>query len=197
MAADRRPLLVDVMGTLVHDPFYREIPAFFGVSLEELLRVKHPTAWREFEEGRIDEATALDRMFADGRAYDQAGLKACVRDAYAWLAGVEDLLAEMRAAGLEMHVLSNYPSWHELIEERLGLSRYLPWTFVSWRTGVRKPDPEAYRLPARELGVAPADLVLIDDRDVNCAAARELGLDAIRFESAGQLRAELGARGLL
>jgi hypothetical protein len=48
-------LLFDVMGTIVRDPFFEEIPAFFGLSMKELLVVKHPTAWMEFESGQVTE----------------------------------------------------------------------------------------------------------------------------------------------
>ncbi|KAG2561785.1 hypothetical protein PVAP13_8KG097100 [Panicum virgatum] len=48
-------LLFDVMDTLVRDPFYHHIPAFFQMSMKELLESKHPTAWSEFEKGLIDE----------------------------------------------------------------------------------------------------------------------------------------------
>ncbi|MDA1267103.1 MAG: hypothetical protein O2816_18645, partial [Planctomycetota bacterium] len=50
-------LLLDVMSTLVVDPFYQEIPAFFGLSLDELLAQKDPRAWVDFEQDAIDEAT--------------------------------------------------------------------------------------------------------------------------------------------
>ena len=50
-------LLFDIMDTLVRDPFYEDVPAFFGMSLKELIDCKHPTAWAEFEKGLIDEVT--------------------------------------------------------------------------------------------------------------------------------------------
>src|SRR5690606_26387034 len=81
-------LLLDVMGTLVHDPFYVEIPRFFGMSLRELLAVKHPHAWVEFELDAIDEPTLLARFFADGRPVDGEGLRAAVRRAYRFLPGI-------------------------------------------------------------------------------------------------------------
>ena len=64
----KRPihLLFDVMSTLVYDPFMVDLPAFLGMSFDELLASKHPTAWMEFERGEIDEATYLDKFFADG-----------------------------------------------------------------------------------------------------------------------------------
>src|SRR5690606_39387774 len=63
-------LLLDVMDTLVYDPFRREIPAFFGLTLPELLAQKHPTAWVRFEHGELDEEALFASFFADGRAFD-------------------------------------------------------------------------------------------------------------------------------
>lgn len=50
---------------------------------------------------------------------------------YRYLDGVEPLLVRLKAAGYELHAMSNYPMWFRYIEERLELSRYLSWTFVS------------------------------------------------------------------
>jgi HAD superfamily hydrolase (TIGR01509 family) len=121
---------------------------------------------------------------------------AAVVDSYRFIDGMEALLASLHAAGYEMHVLSNYPCWYELIEAKLALSRFLAWSFVSCRTGVRKPDAEAFLGPARQLGASPAELLLIDDRRKNCDAALGVGMDAIVFHDAPTLRRELLARGV-
>jgi FMN hydrolase / 5-amino-6-(5-phospho-D-ribitylamino)uracil phosphatase len=193
----RPVLLLDVMDTLVHDPFYTEVLEFFGLDLDALFEVKSKQAWLEFERGEIDEAAIVDRYFSDGRRLDLTGLRACMSAAYRWLPGIEPLLAELRAAGVEMHALSNYPVWFELIEQRLGLSRYLEWSFVSCRTGVRKPDRDAYLGAAQRLGRAPRECLFIDDRAPNCAAAEALGMPALEFVDAAGLRAALVERELL
>ena len=54
MSASDPILLLDVLGTLSHDPFYEEMPAWFGMTLRELLDAKEPEAWPEFERGEID-----------------------------------------------------------------------------------------------------------------------------------------------
>src|SRR5437588_8347164 len=109
----RRPaILFDVMDTLVYNPFFKEIPAFFGLSHEELLRLKHPTAWIEFESGAIPEPEYLKRMFADGRRFDEAAFRNCVFAAYRWVDGMEDCLAYVFRANNEIHTLSNYPPWY-------------------------------------------------------------------------------------
>jgi FMN phosphatase YigB (HAD superfamily) len=187
----------DVMDTLVHNPFYQEIPAFFGMSLAELLHVKHPTSWVEFERGEIPESEYLRRMFADGRPYAATAFLASVRDAYRWIDGMESLVAELWERGIEIHTLSNYPVWYRVIEEKLRLSRYLRWTFVSCLAGVQKPRSEAYATAAGAVKRPPGACLLIDDSRENCAGAEQAGMPAIWFRSAADLRRELVRRGLL
>jgi FMN hydrolase / 5-amino-6-(5-phospho-D-ribitylamino)uracil phosphatase len=187
-----RVILFDVLGTLVRDPFFDVMPGFFGMTLAGLLAAKHPTRWLDFEHGDLDECAFLEGFFADGRDFDHAGFVAAIEGAYAWLPGMEALLASV---ALPCHALSNYPVWYRRIEQRLGLSRYLDWSFVSCETGVRKPDPAAYLGPVRALGLAPQDCLFVDDRQENVDAAQALGLDAVRFTSAEVLGPWLAQRG--
>jgi HAD superfamily hydrolase (TIGR01509 family) len=190
-------VLWDVMSTLVTEPFVAAMPAFFGMDLPTLLQEKHPTAWVDFEAGRLDEATYLARFFKDGRPVDGEGLKRALFAAYDWMPGVEALLRELRAAGVPMYALSNYAPWYRLIDAKLGLSAYLGWDFVSCETGHRKPDPEAYLHAARSLGVSVRDCVFVDDRPENVAAAERVGMPGIlRPEEVLDLRAALIARGV-
>ena len=190
-------LLLDVMSTLVHDPFHIEVPAFLGMTLEQLLEAKHPTLWAEFERNEIDEGELFARFFRDGRAFDGPGMKQHMVQHYRFLPGIEDLLADLRSAGVAMHALSNYPDWYHEIEERTQLSRYVTWSFVSCDTGLRKPDPGAYLHAASTLGLAPELCLFVDDQERNVHAASALGMQALTFEGAAELRRELGARGLL
>lgn len=167
------------MGTLVTEPYVEDVPKFFGMTLEELFAVKDHTAFLDFEHGRIDELTYGARFFMDGRGLDIEGLKAALYASYQWMDGVEALLAHLGAAGYRIHALSNYSVWYRLIEDKLGLSRYLSWSFVSCLTGHRKPDPEAYLFPARALGVSPESCVFIDDRPKNVDGARRVGMPAV------------------
>jgi len=190
-------LLWDVMGTLVHDPFFEEMPEFFGLSFEELLAVKHPSAWVEFERGERSEKDFLASFFADGRDFDREGFVSLVRASYRWLPGLEALLEELHGAGCRMHAFSNYPVWYRLIEERLRLSRFLDWTFVSCLTGLRKPDSAAYAQALDALGVAGERCVFIDDRVGNCEAAQDHGIHSVVFEGVEPLRASLREAGAL
>jgi HAD superfamily hydrolase (TIGR01509 family) len=191
-------LLWDVMDTIVRDPFMTAMPEFLGVGFETLLRDKHPTAWVEFETGALSEDQFAAKFFADGRGIDGRGLLQHMRAHYRYIEGIEPLLGELKARGVAMHVLSNYPCWYRVIEAELALSRYLPWSFVSCETGLRKPDPACFAHAARTLNVPPSDCVLIDDRRRNCAGAGSIGMDSVLFSGdVTALRAELARRGLL
>ena len=67
-------LLLDVMDTLIQDPFFEHMPRYFGLTFKELMASKHPTAWVEFEKGLIDEAELFSKFFSDGRKFDGDGL---------------------------------------------------------------------------------------------------------------------------
>lgn len=185
------------MDTLVVEPFWTDVPAFFGLTLAELQACMDPRAWIEFEHGTIDEAEYLRRFFADRRTFDHAAFVDCVRRAYRWVPGMRELLAELGRGPRPVHALSNYPSWWRMLDDELHLSRHLAWTFVSCATGVRKPAPRAFRLPTETLGVPAGEILFVDDRDENVRAARAEGLDAVHFTDADALRRELLARGVL
>lgn len=192
-----RVLLFDVMSTLVRDPFFDVMPAFFGLRFQEMIAQAHPSAWVEFELAERTEEALLRDFFADGRAFDHEAFLEAVTEAYALLPGIEALLADLGRAGVPMYAFSNYPCWYRRVEARVELSRFLEWRFVSCNTGLRKPSREAYEHVAAALGVPAERCVFVDDREVNCEAARGVGMDAIRFESAEGLRSSLLARGVL
>jgi putative hydrolase of the HAD superfamily len=52
--------------------------------------------------------------------------------------------------------------------------------------GMRKPDREIYLLTLDRLALPAGACVFIDDIDVNCDAAREAGLHAVKFDSTDQ-----------
>lgn len=61
---------------------------------------------------------------------------------------------------------------------------------LSYETGVTKPQPEAYRIIARRLEVAPEDCLFIDDQPAFCEAAEAVGMTALAYHSVEKLRAE-------
>ncbi len=194
---DRPVLILDVMDTLVFDPAYTEVLRFFRTDRTTFFAQKSKDAYLRFERGELDEVGFRRSYFLDGRDFDLEGLKAALYAGYRWIEGIPDLLGDLAAAGVEMHSMSNYSEWSSMIDDKLGLGDLVPWTFVSWRTGVRKPDAEAYLGAARALERAPAHCLFVDDRAKNVAGAEAVGMPAIQFENADQLRAQLVRYGVL
>lgn len=59
--------------------------------------------------------------------------------------------------------------------------------------GYVKPQPEIYEIAATRLGVSPTECVMIDDIPEFCQGAREVGMQAIQFQTNQQCREELDA----
>lgn len=193
---NQKILLFDIMDTIVRDPFYQDMPAFFQMTFKELIDSKHPTAWIDFELGLIDEMELARKFFKDGRPLDLEGLKNCMRRGYSYIQGVEELLRVLKQNSYEMHALTNYPIWYEMIEDKLKLSTYLSWSFCSCALGKRKPDPELYAEVARRLEVEPGNCIFIDDRMKNVEAAIEVGMLGLQFTDADKLSRDLSLLGI-
>jgi FMN phosphatase YigB (HAD superfamily) len=67
----------------------------------------------------------------------------------------------------------------------------------SHRCGRRKPDPAAYAAAAAALGVAPAQVVFVDDKPRNVQAAAAVGMHGLVFTGPARLAEDLVALGLL
>jgi len=101
---------------------------------------------------------------------------------------------ELRAAGLPIALLSNMPS--TVRDYVLGCS-WLPRFDVrvfSCEAGVCKPAPEIYADCLKRLGVQPAEVLFLDDREANIRAAEALGLHAVWFRSAASAALEIRRR---
>lgn len=70
----------------------------------------------------------------------------------------------------------------------LGL---LDGTMVSAREYIAKPESALFERAIRAFHLDPAHTLFVENNAANTAAACELGLHAVRFESAEQIRALL------
>lgn len=110
----------------------------------------------------------------------------------------EAVIEALHARGVPQYGLSNIS--HETIDSTLALSpafARLSDYVASGREGVMKPDPAIYHLACARFGLAPADLLFVDDSAKNIAAAADLGFDVHHFTDPTALRPALEMRGLL
>ena len=103
----------------------------------------------------------------------------------------------LQCAGVHTGVLSNIG---DAIGE--GVVARLPWLagfkFLGWSHAMRtaKPDPAIYRMAAEALKTAPRNILFIDDRVENIAAAGELGMQIVHYTTHAAFERTMNERGL-
>nr|WP_276583703.1 HAD-IA family hydrolase [Pseudomonas sp. RIT-PI-AD] len=103
--------------------------------------------------------------------------------------GMVDYLHRLDGDGYRLALLSNIP--HELAERYESRQDWLGLFALrgfSCRMGCAKPDPAAYRWCWESLGCRAAEVLFIDDREVNVAAAEALGMAGHAFGGLAGLR---------
>jgi putative hydrolase of the HAD superfamily len=104
--------------------------------------------------------------------------------------------AALQRAGIKTGILSNIGDAMEA-----GIMARFPWlaefhhkTF-SHRLGMAKPDAAIYRHAAEGLGVPPAEILFVDDREENIAAAQAAGMNAIQYRDHAAFEQAMRAEG--
>ncbi len=111
--------------------------------------------------------------------------------------GTIEILTELRSAGVRCFALSNMEAdTFELRKARFGFFESLDGCVISGLEGVMKPDPKIFEILLSRYGLEPAATVFVDDVAANVEAAAKLGVVAIKFTTAAQLRSELRDLGL-
>jgi putative hydrolase of the HAD superfamily len=89
-------------------------------------------------------------------------------------------------------LLSN--GWSHLrlwIEKIWNIADAFDEIIISAEVGAAKPDARVFRLALERLGVSPAEALFVDDFPENVEGARAVGMHAILFRSADQVREEM------
>ena len=107
--------------------------------------------------------------------------------------GTVDLLASMHEGGTRLALLSNAGFDFADPFRFSPMGQYFERIFVSAEMNALKPEPEIYELTLVRLGVSAAEALLIDDVELNCDGARELGIRSIWFRDTEQAIAETEA----
>jgi putative hydrolase of the HAD superfamily len=109
-----------------------------------------------------------------------------------------DLMREAKQRGHRMGLLTNnVREWEPLWRTMLPVDEIFEVVVDSGFVGLRKPDREIYELTLERLGdPSPEECLFIDDTEVNCDAARELGMSAVHYwdneQASGEIRSALG-----
>ena len=132
----------------------------------------------ELEKGTISPAE-FERQFArllvreDGSIPDPEGLLQRMFAGFRDDDGMVGVVRRARRAGLKTALLSN--SWGNQYDQDM-LAELFDTAVISGEVGLRKPEPEIYRLVASRLGVLPAQCVFVDDLPPNVRGAVAVGM---------------------
>jgi 2-haloacid dehalogenase len=113
--------------------------------------------------------------------------------------GSWDLMARLRACGIEIHAITNWSAetWAQGLATHPRLGNAFGTTIVSGFERIIKPDRRIFELLCDRAAVAPSDCLFIDDSPANVAGARQAGLSAHHFFDPDGLERDLTERGLL
>jgi putative hydrolase of the HAD superfamily len=103
-------------------------------------------------------------------------------------------MRHLRGRGYRMAILTNnVREWEPLWRAMLPFDEVFELVVDSAFVGMRKPDPAIYQLLLGRLGLPAPATVFLDDLEVNCDAARALGMHAVHFRDNEQAIGELEA----
>lgn len=108
----------------------------------------------------------------------------------------ESMIADL-ARNYPLILLSNTNAIHfEMIQENYPILRHFRDLVLSYKVGAMKPSPLIYQKAIEAAGCRPEECFFTDDIAEYVAGAKQQGIDAVQFQSAGQIRHELRARGV-
>lgn len=120
-----------------------------------------------------------------GRALSHAQIDNLIElDSLSWMhprTTIVNWARTVRRSGLRIALLSNMPvTLRDALEGCAWMPAFDQRTF-SCDLAITKPSPEIYLHCLGGLGLAPWDVLFLDDREPNVQAARDLGMHALQF----------------
>lgn len=126
--------------------------------------------------GRFDMSERIDQVLA---AHGVTHRRDEVREIWRRIEPRPETRAVIAALAVPSYLATNQDSWRTTcMRADLGYDDLLAGSFYSCEIGVAKPAAAFFEHIVDALGLAPAELLFIDDLDENVEAARDAGLRA-------------------
>jgi 2-haloacid dehalogenase len=198
-----RVVVFDLGGVLLDwNPryLYRKLLAD-DAAVEEFLGAVCTQAWNEQQDAGRPLAEATAALIAEHP--HRADLIRCFYERWEEMlagpvAGTVDLLEELDRRGVPLYALTNFSAeTFRIARRRFDFLTRFRGVVVSGEERLIKPDPRFFRILFERHAIAPAEAVFIDDSATNVDAARALGMIALHFRGAPDLRRQLAGLGLV
>jgi epoxide hydrolase-like predicted phosphatase len=195
-----RAVVFDVGGVLEVNPapgWPERWAVRLGLTADELAQ-RIDRLWSGGDVGAVTLAE-IERRTADALDLDDAALFELMNDAWAgYLGSLNRPLAEYFRSlrpRFKTAILSNsFVGAREREQDAYGFQDICDTIVYSHEVGYLKPEPAAYRIVCEALGVAPAEVLFLDDVQANVDGARAVGMRAITFLNTKQAISNLEAQ---
>jgi putative hydrolase of the HAD superfamily len=201
--------IISDFGGVLTTPLIQSFVAFqdqTGIAMETLGSAMQRIAERdgshplfELEKGELTEALFLERIADElepelGHRPEMHRFSEIYFEALKPNPPMIDLMRELKRRGLRMALLTNnVREWEPLWRSMIPIDALFEVVVDSAFVGCRKPDPKIYQITLERIGLAGNDCLFVDDVEVNCDAARELGMTAVHFQVNEQAIEEIRA----
>lgn len=178
MTARPRCLVLDAMGVIfaAADDVAELLIPFIRSAGGETDAAAIDAAYLEASSGNIDADTFWARVGLDPTVEPD------FLATHSLAPGAAEFLALARRHEMPIWCLSNdVGRWSRRLRERLGVEALLAGAVISSDVRIRKPDRGIYEHLLAVTGYRPAELLFVDDRAKNIAAANALGIPAVQF----------------
>jgi len=178
---------------------YAALQPHCGLPLEELpKRISATDLVHRFEAGKVSPEEFV-RQFSALLGLDIPYDRFC--ELWSSIFLPEPLVPEALLEGLRQRyrllLLSNTNAIHfAMIRENYPILKQFQDYVLSYEVGAMKPDPRIYQVAIERAGCRPEECFFTDDIEPYVEGARRAGMDAVQFQSAGQIERELEARGI-
>ena len=152
----------------------------------------------QFERGEISQ-DEFHEKFTNwaNRPIDADELFEAASDIFVSNDGIDRILAEIKAQGIRLVLLSNTSVAHfEFVMQRFDVLQEFDDYVVSYRVGALKPDPAIFEAALAAIECEAGESFYTDDIEENIEAGRGHGLQAEVFRGADTLIQQLKQRGL-
>lgn len=180
--------IFDMDGVIIDsEPLHFEVDlqtlAYFGVAsshedLERFVGMTNPEMWRILKEER-----KLTQTVSELIDYQMKNkIEALEKAELAPIDGIQELIAELKKRHIPIAIASSSPRvFIQAVLRKFGLTHAFGAIVSGEEVERGKPAPDVYLAAAKELGVDPAQCVVLEDARHGVIAAKAAGMTCIGF----------------